>query len=345
MQNTNLLLIFLTGLTTGGLSCLAVQGGLLAAVISKRESSLTKSAEQTPETKMLPLITFLVSKLVAYTILGALLGLLGNSISLSPIARGYLQIAIAIYLIGVAGATLDLHPLFRYFIITPPKFLARLVKDQSRSDSIFAPALLGAFTVFLPCATTQAMEVIALGMANPLYGAAIMFAFVLGTSPTFFVLGFIFTKLSDTLKSWFYKLAAALMIIISLTTLNAGLTLINSPYTFQNFVTAASGNQPTVNDKPNTVMGDNIQSVTITVKSNGYSPKNINIKKGIKTRVTIDSQNVQSCARAFTIPSLNIEKLLPINGATIIEFTPEKLGPLAFACSMGMYTGSFNVVN
>ena len=33
----NLLIIFLTGLTTGGLSCLAMQGGLLAGVIANQK--------------------------------------------------------------------------------------------------------------------------------------------------------------------------------------------------------------------------------------------------------------------------------------------------------------------
>ena len=36
MEN-NLLVIFFTGLITGGLTCLAVQGGLLASTISERE--------------------------------------------------------------------------------------------------------------------------------------------------------------------------------------------------------------------------------------------------------------------------------------------------------------------
>ena len=33
----NLWLIFLTGLTTGGLSCLAVQGGFLASIIANQK--------------------------------------------------------------------------------------------------------------------------------------------------------------------------------------------------------------------------------------------------------------------------------------------------------------------
>jgi sulfite exporter TauE/SafE len=286
---------------------------------------------------------FLISKLVAYTLLGLLLGFLGSSISLSPTTKGYLQIFIGIYLLGIAGATLDIHPLFRYFIIKPPKFLAKLVKDQTKSESLFAPSLLGAFTVFLPCATTQAMEIVALGTANPIYAAAIMFAFVLGTSPTFFVLGFLYNKMSGAFRGWFSKASAALLLVMGLITINAGLTLTDSAYTYQNFYKVVVNQKST--EEPTTVMGDNIQTATITITNSGYSPNSITIKKGIKTRLTLNSDNVQSCARAFTIPSFNIEKMLPVNGATIIEFTPEKVGPLAFSCTMGMYTGQFNVIN
>src|SRR3989344_2260089 len=151
MDQTNLLLIFLTGLTTGGLTCLAVQGGLLASVISPTEE------------KLKPLISFLAAKIIAHTILGFFLGLLGSAISLTPYLRGWFQIAIGIYLVGVALSLLNAHPIFRYFIIQPPKFLGRLVRNQSKSKSIFAPALLGTLTIFIPCAITQAMAVVALG--------------------------------------------------------------------------------------------------------------------------------------------------------------------------------------
>ena len=37
MENINLIAIFLTGFFAGALTCLAVQGGLLAATIAQRE--------------------------------------------------------------------------------------------------------------------------------------------------------------------------------------------------------------------------------------------------------------------------------------------------------------------
>jgi len=323
-EQTNLLLIFLTGLTTGGLSCALVQGGLLASIISNKKDN-----------QVLPLTNFLIAKLVAHIFLGALLGSLGSTVRLSPIAQGWFQIAISVYLFGVAMSLLDVHPFFRHFIITTPRFLGRLVKNQSKSETWFAPILLGLFTVFIPCGVTQAMEVIALGTGNPLYGAAIMGAFVLGTSPTFFILGFLYEKLSSALNTKFYILATSLLLIMSLITLNGGLGLVGSIYTFQNFLEVS---------KTDAVVNNNLQEVTINVYSNGYTPNSINLKKNVSTKLTLKSQNVQGCARAFTIPKMGISKVLPDNGTEIINFVPLNSGPLVFSCSMGMYTGTFNVI-
>lgn len=368
MQNTNLLIIFLTGLTTGGLTCLALQGGLLTSVLAKKEeelvSNLTSSKKKikqlqqskNPKLKVedskidnfLPIASFLGSKLFIHTLLGALLGFLGSAITLSPVTRGWLEVFIGLYLFGIAGNLLNLHPLFRYFVITPPKFLARIVKNESKSSSLFAPAILGLMTVFLPCATTQAMEIVAIGTGSPLYGAAIMFAFILGTSPTFLIFGFLINKGSATFQKYFPTVAATAMFGMSIYTVNAGAGLMGSPYTIQNFIEAAS--TPSVGvgrDRPttNSVLGDKVQTATITVANSGYTPRLITLKKGVPTKLKLITSNVQSCSRAFSIPALSIEKLLPSTGETILEFTPKEEGPLAFSCSMGMYTGRFNIVN
>lgn len=86
------------------------------------------------------------------------------------------------------------------------------------------------------------------------------------------------------------------------------------------------------------------QLVTINVNNSGYATDTTSLKIGVPVKLTIVSKNVQSCARSFVIPSLNISKLLPSTGTEIIEFTPTELGILTFSCSMGMYTGSFNII-
>src|SRR3972149_2323143 len=80
---SRIVVAFITGLTTGGLSCLAVQGGLLASSLAHQieqdyieHAAKTKKAKQKikPRTNnALPILLFLSAKLVAYTLLGALL--------------------------------------------------------------------------------------------------------------------------------------------------------------------------------------------------------------------------------------------------------------------------------
>ena len=340
MQNINLLVIFLTGLTTGGLTCLAIQGGLLTSVIAQNETNLVKT------NKFVPIASFLSGKIIIHTLLGFFLGALGQTLTLSPITRGWIQIVIGIYLLGIAGSLLNLHPFFRYFVIKPPKFLARLAKNESQSQSLFAPFLLGLSTVFLPCAVTQATEVIAIGTGNPLYGAAIMFAFILGTSPTFLIFGFLLNSSAKAFQKYFPAIAAIALFGMSIYSVNNGVGLTGSIFTIQNFYRAAIKSDRLTTDSIGEIdTKDNFQTALITVTNGGYSPTTIVLKKDVPVRLTLKTIDVQSCSRSFTIPGLNIQKLLPESGDTILEFTPHNLGPLAFSCSMGMYTGRFNIIN
>ncbi|MDO8504740.1 MAG: sulfite exporter TauE/SafE family protein, partial [Candidatus Liptonbacteria bacterium] len=121
----NLFVIFTTGLLTGGLSCLAVQGGLLATAMAQEEGEqLENRAERTrgepvepKRPSAMPIIYFLGAKLIAYTILGFLLGLLGSAIQLSITAQIVLQFAVEIFMLGTAGNLFNLHPVFRNFIL------------------------------------------------------------------------------------------------------------------------------------------------------------------------------------------------------------------------------------
>src|SRR3989344_3924431 len=144
---------------------MAVQCCLLASSISKIQDS---------RFKILGTVSFLVTKLITYTVLGVLLGWMGSKVQLNLTGQAVLQ---------MAGALLDAHPFFRHFVIQPPRFLTRWIRGQSKSGELFAPAILGAATVFIPCGTTQAMMALAVGTGNPVWGAAVMAAFVIGTRP------------------------------------------------------------------------------------------------------------------------------------------------------------------
>lgn len=190
---TNLLLVIVTGITAGGLSCLAVQGGLLATAVAQREELQIRDRLQREAAlrhNAAPILWFLGAKLVAYTALGALLGGLGSLVQPNATAQGAIQLAVALFMVVTALHLLNVHPIFRFVVIQPPRFITRRIRNRAKSNDAFAPAILGAATVFLPCGVTQAMELLAIQSGSPALGAAIMFAFVLGSSPIFFLLGY-----------------------------------------------------------------------------------------------------------------------------------------------------------
>lgn len=346
----NLWTVFFTGLFTGGLTCLAVQGGLLASSLAQRQQEMLQD-ESKRTNNAFPILFFLVAKLVAYTILGFLLGALGSVFQLSLTASIIMQFAVIVFMLGTAGNLLNIHPIFRYFVIQPPRFLTRIVRNQSKSKDYFAPALLGAFTVFIPCGTTQAMMALAIASGSPINGALILSIFVLGTSPVFFILGLFATKLGDALNQSFLKIAAYAIILIALYNLDGALALSGSPFTFRaaltdvyctiswcdNSIAFAANGQ---------VAGVGTQEATIKIESSGYNPSQLAVKAGSQVTLKLVNTGGGGCTSAFTIPKLGIRKIVPIGSTDTVTFTApnEPGGELAFMCSMGMFRGKLKLV-
>ncbi len=368
----NLFVIFLTGLTTGGLSCLAMQGGLLASVIANqkeqeheeitndKDKRKAKKKEQYLKTLQkqnfsldsfdqldwLPVTMFLATKLVAHTILGFLLGMLGSAISLSLGVRLGFQIFTAIFMFATAMNLLDVHPIFRHLALQPPKFLQRLIRNKSKSQALFAPAILGLLTIFIPCGVTQAMEVLAINTGNPIQGALIMFSFVLGTSPLFALLGVATAKLSEGWYQRFTKIAAAVLVIMAIYSFNGVLIVMNSPITVNKIISPITYFFSDERfEKLSTVQTNNgVQQVTINVLDRGYNPNYMKVKQGVPVEMTLKSDGTYSCALAFVFREFGIKTSLRATDTQSFTFTPNKPGKYNFTCSMGMYTGTMEVI-
>lgn len=348
----NLGLIFITGLTVGGLTCLAVQGGLLASVIAAKEEEEIKKRVNTRNT-VIPTSAFLTAKLAAYTVLGFILGGFGGVLGISQNFQVIMQFAAGLYMVAVALNLLNIHPIFRYAVIQPPKFLTRVVRNQSKSTELFAPALLGGMTIFIPCGTTLAMEALAISSANPLTGAAIMFAFVLGTTPLFFGVGWITSVLGDNFRGKFLKFAAMAVLYLGVTSINGSLNAAGSPITLEaiaeNFpVQIRSAENPTSSQTSTSLKGvnvvDGVQNVELLVTAHGYEPNVITVKSGERVKLKLISSGAYSCASAFRIPALGISKNLQPNSTDFVDFTPKNPGKITFSCSMGMYRGVIEVI-
>jgi sulfite exporter TauE/SafE len=343
----NLWAIFLTGLFAGALTCLAVQGGLLATSIAQRHEENLKD-ETIKSGNALPILSFLAAKLVAYTILGLLLGWFGSLFQLSLAANIVMQLAVGIFMLGTALNLLNVHPLFRYFIIQPPKFLTRMIRKESKSKNLFAPAILGAFTVFIPCGATQAMMALSIASGNPISGAAILFVFVLGTSPLFFILGYLATRLGQKMQERFMKVAAFTLILLAIFNINNVIALTGSNLTLNNiwsgFYCAISFCDKDFGPSAAQAAAP-VADATITINTDGYSPNNLTVKAGSEVTLNIVNKGGGGCTQAFTIPKYNIQKIVPIGSSDKVTFTaPSEPGPIAFMCSMGMFRGTINVI-
>jgi len=348
-----LMVAFITGLTTGGLSCLAVQGGLLASSLAHQieQDYLEQSTQQGKRGKKiqvkkrsstaLPILLFLIAKLVAYTLLGLLLGWIGKFLTLSPLTRAFLMIAIGIFMIGNALRMFNVHPIFRYFSVEPPKFITRYIRRTAKGTDTFTPLFLGALTVFIPCGVTQAMMAAALATGSPFTGAAMMFAFILGTSPVFFIVAYLTTELGSRLEKFFMRFVAVAVLILGLVTLDGGLNVMGSPLSFQNLsrnlipsnsVSAAEA------ASPQAVASDG--QLTLQVQNKGYFPQTLKASANTALTLNLVTNKTYSCARDFVIPSLDVYQLLPDTGTVQVSIPAQPSGTrMFFTCSMGMYTG------
>ena len=345
---SQLVVAFITGITTGGLSCLAVQGGLLASSLAHQieqdyveQSAHHKGKASVRSNSAFPILLFLISKLVAYTLLGALLGWLGSYLTLSPMTRAMLMIAIGIFMIGNALRMFNVHPIFRYFSIEPPKFITRYIRRTAKGTDTFTPLFLGALTVFIPCGITQAMMATALGTGSAAMGAALMFAFVLGTSPVFFIIAYLTTELGARLEKFFMRFVAVVVLILGFTTLNSGLNVLGSPFSFQNLtrnlIPSESVSDPVV-ESPQTAA--TAGEIFLNVNNDGYFPRSLSAPADTAVTLNLVTKQTYSCARDFVIPSLDVYQLLPDTGTMQVSIPAQPKGTtMFFTCSMGMYTG------
>jgi sulfite exporter TauE/SafE len=351
---SQLFVAFVTGLTTGGLSCLAVQGGLLAGTLAHQiEEDYTQQAVQGKSNKKnraqapihsnsaLPILLFLGAKIVSYTLLGALLGFLGSYLSLSPTTRAILMIAIGVFMVGNALRMFNVHPIFRYFSFEPPKFITRYIRRTAKGTDNLTPLFLGFLTVFIPCGVTQAMMAVALGTGSALMGAALMFAFTLGTSPVFFVIAYLTTELGSRMEKYFMRFVAAVVLVLGLVTVNGGLNILGSPFSAQNmtrglFPSAEASASDTGSTAPVVANGE----LLLQVENDGYFPQTLKAPAGQAVTLNLVTNKTYSCSRDFVIPGLDFYQLLPDTGTVQISIPAQAEGSkLYFTCSMGMYTG------
>ena len=349
----NLIVIFLTGLLTGGITCVAVQGGLLIAVLANSEATNPANLENPTNRIRLRMITivllFVGAKLISHTILGFFLGLMGERLQFSVQFTAMMLGAASALMIGMGLNMLSVHPFFRRFAITTPRYFRLLIWKQSKRTDLLAPLILGALTIFIPCGTTQAMMAQAIASGKPVAGALILFSFILGTAPLFILLGLAVTTLTETYKQWFEKAAAVLIIGMALWNLYNVSALLGLDRSFGQFMRPITCQMIYCEDQEEKEEQEGLQEQAtktpiITIRQTEYEIDNPYIKAGETITLTVTNKGGYGGIQYFTIPKLGIQKAIPVGKTETIVFTaPSEKGELLFTCSMGMYRGKFIV--
>src|SRR3989338_3077273 len=337
--------VFAVGLVAATSTCLAIVGGLLLAV-SAKWTETHRSARRWQ--RFQPLLSFNVGRLAGYFVLGGLVGLIGSAMTLTPRGTGVLTLVIAVVMIALGLNILRIVPK-RYCTLPLPRALQRWIHGLSESHNAFAPAILGAFTFFLPCGFTQSMQLLALGTGSFLQGGIIMLVFALGTLPALLGLSVVSSLAEGRVMRWFLTFSGALVLLLGIFNIQSGLLLTGVDATgiaktaVSRFVPGRVAQQAQGSDPYVTVDAQGRQIVSMTVSNSGYSPSNFTIDAGRQTWIYATApQGVSGCASMLTDPTHNLSTPIAQGG--------NWLGPIenpqsdfVLTCSMGMMRADVRV--
>ena len=201
----SLTMVFILGIVASVSSCMAVVGALVlsfSSIISNKEhfkSSMT---------------IFHVSRLIAFLILGGILGVLGSLILLTPNIQLVVNILLFVVMLLLALDMLNLFPVSQ---LTLPKTISQKIFNTKKVGYIFTPVLFGIATFFLPCGFTQSMQIQSILTGDFFLGALTMFMFALGTLPVLVFISFsskLLTKSSG--KDLFFKVSGFLVLFFAI---------------------------------------------------------------------------------------------------------------------------------
>lgn len=324
--------VFVIGLVAASSSCIAVVGGLLlssSARFNERYVSQSRAA------RMRPVVFFVIGRIVSYTALGGLLGVIGGILTPSPLVTALITIVAACYMIIMGLEMLHIAPKFlKRLLPSISKNFSHKILDGHTKEHWGMPFVLGAATFFLPCGFTQALQLYALTTHSFWTSAELLLAFSLGTAPALLALGYASSSVKGKAGQWFFKFSGALVIVLGVWNIQNGLAIAGfaptgaAPASASTEVTAENG----------------VQVVQMKIGLQGYEPDHFTLKAGVPVRWEVQGNNSMGCASVLISRQLGIQKYLT-SGLNVLSFTPQYPGEIAFSCSMGMYRGSFTVVN
>jgi len=201
----------------GSLHCVGMCGGLVG---------FYAAAERSGPARWAPHLAYHLTRLVAYTALGAAAGQLGSGLDAVGVSIGVGQLGLlmALLTLTLQGAPLLLgrrtrerlsrlarRPRRDSLLARVERTFAALAQRASERPPLWRASALGLSSALLPCGWLYAFVVLAAGAGSARGGALLLLAFWSGTVPALLGLGVGLQRLAAPLRARLPRLSAALV--------------------------------------------------------------------------------------------------------------------------------------
>jgi len=325
-------MVFVAGLLTS-VHCLAMCGGI----------ALSQQARARSPLRGWP---YHLGRVVAYTILGGVVGALGAVVSFSPVAQGVLVGLAGLFMVGLGLRMLGWLPLPAWFRL--PRLPRLLPVRWTLALGKRGPFFVGLLNGFMPCGPLQTMQLYALGTGSAALGALSLFLFSLGTVPLMFAFGALGSFFPARWQRRMVKASALLVVCFGVVMAGRALDLSGTAGQVQTLVDRIGPAAPVLASLPDqqnrAVVRNGVQYVGFDLQPRSYQP--ITVQKGVPVEWTIHAAaaNLNGCNGEIVVPQLHLRQKLEV-GANLIRFTPETAGTITYTCWMGMISSSIRVVD
>lgn len=332
-QNMSYGLLFLVGLLTS-LHCVSMCGGFVVSYTAKGLKEGKKPHQLH--------LDYAIGKVLSYTFIGAVFGLLGNIIAFTPMMRGMAGIFAGLFLLLYGLKMLNLFPSLRKLQLKTPGFITRYTANKQKNHS--SPLMIGLLNgLMIACGPLQVIYIMAAGTGSMIEGAKLLFVFGIGTLPVMLAFGYLTSFIGKKATHNILKMSGVIVIVLGLYMINNGLVLTGTGYDFNTMISDVYADENTIDVQKEPVkVNEGYQEIRMEVNRYGFVPDTFVLKKGVPVKWIIDGIEINGCNNAILVPKLGLE--FDINrGEQIIEFTPTDSGTIRWSCWMGMIPGSFIV--
>jgi len=311
------------GLLTS-IHCVGMCGGLV----------LSQSIEKPDANKnvVLPSAFYNAGRLISYTVVGGLIGGLGQTLALSGVLKGLIPIIGGIFMVLMAVNMLGIFSGLRRLHFGLPKGL--LKKLGIGRPGYRSPFILGLLTGLMPCGPMQIVQIYALGTKSILIGALSMLCFAVGTMPGLFGFGVLGSYISKGASRAILRVSAFLVAVLGVIMLSRGMALLG----VQILPAAADG------EYEKAALHGTVQTVSIEIGADSYQA--IEVYEGIPVEWTIHAgaEDINDCNNEIIVPEYGLDVKLA-SGDTLVTFTPQEQGDYVYTCWMGMIESKIRVID